>query len=205
MKSFMSAALQDSQPTTSIKPAAGTECSGCNEKAVTSTGQESAEAKPVEKQPVPDTQPKENAVVVMQGPLGTAITEALNKSLAKKSLAAPIQVPNVGTESLTTEYVQANGQINNPSQLFSRISKAVGLVPCVDEKPTAINTMLDAASKVDDIEFLMVEKVESDPSASQVPQKSHMHIVGIDGKPALEEIAIESVQMVVTYRKVNKG
>lgn len=201
MKSFMSAALQNSEPTKSIKPSSGTECSGCNEKAVTSTGQESAEAK----QPAESGKDKENAVVVMQGPLGAAITEALNKSLSKKALAAPVQVPTAATESLTSEFVQANGQINNPQQLFSRISKAVGMVPCVDDKPTAINTMLDAAAKVDDIEFLMVEKVESDPSAPQVPQKSHLHIVGVDGAPGLEEIAIESVQMVVTYRKVSKG
>ncbi len=207
MKSFMSAALQNAEPTKTIKQRPGTECSGCGDKAVTTTGQESVDQtqQPNEQKPAEDPKAKENAVVVMQGPLGSAITEALNKTLSKKNLAQPIQIPGVGAESLTTEYVQANGQINNPQQLFSRISKAVGLVPATDDKPTAINTMLDAASKVDDIDFVMVETVETDPSAPVVPQKSHLHIVGVSGQPGMEEIAIESVQMVVKYRKVRKG
>lgn len=202
MKSFMSAALQNTEPTKSIKPSAGTECSDCdNVKATTTTnGMESTEQA---SQPAAAQPPKENAVVVMQGPLGTAITEALNKSLSKKNLEQPVQVPTAATESLTTEYVQANGQINNPTQLFSKISKAVGLVPCTDAAPTAINTMLDAVSKVDDLEFVMVEKVDdAQPSAAQVPQKSLIHILGVDGVPGNESIAIESVQMVVKYRRV---
>lgn len=198
----MSAALQDSKPTTSTKP--GTECTGCADKGVTTTGgMESAEAKPAEQQVQQDTDTgKENAVVVMQGPLGAVITEALNKSLNKKNLAAPVQVPNVGTESLVTEYVQANGQINNAPEMFSRISKAVGLVPCTDEKPTVVNTMLDAASKVDDIDFIVVEEVESCPSAAQVPQKSVLHFVG--DQPGLEGYAVEAVQMVVRIRRIEK-
>ncbi|BAW18996.1 hypothetical protein [Ralstonia phage RP12] len=201
----MSAALQETEPAKSNKPAAGTECSDCNGKAVTTTGgMESAEAAaPAENKQDPKAQ--ENAVVVMQGPLGSVITEALNKSLNKKNLAAPVQVPNVGTEDLTTEFVQANGQINNPPELFSRISKAVGLVPATDDAPTVINTMLDAASKVDDIDFVMVRSVDIDPSVSQVPQKCVVHVIGIDGNPAMEEVAIESVQVVVKYGKIRKG
>jgi hypothetical protein len=201
MKSFMSAALQNTEPTKSIKPAA--ECSDCGNTKATATagGLESTEQQaPATDKPAAPQQ--ESAVVVMQGPLGTAITEALNKSLSKKNLSEPVQVPGVATESLTTEYVQANGQINNPTQLFAKISKAVGLVPAVDEKPTAINTMLDAASKVDDIDFIMVEHVDdANPSASVVPQKSTMQIM-TPGQAACESIAIESVQMVVTYRRL---
>ena len=202
MKSFMSAALQDTQPTQSVKNAPAAECSDCgNAKASTTTeGIESTDQQPSAEQ---QQAQKENAVVVMQGPLGSAITEALNKSLSKKTSTQPVQVPGVGTEDLTTEFVQANGQINNPTQLFSKISKAVGLVPMTDEKPTVVNTMLDAASKVDDMEFVLVEKVDDAcPSASQVPQKSLIHIIGVDGVPGNESIAVESVQMVVTYRRV---
>lgn len=141
----------------------------------------------------------------MQGPLGSAITEALNKSLSKKAMA-PVQIPGTAaTESFAHNFVQANGQINDAPTFMSRISKAVGLVPATGNEPTVINTLLDCASKVDDVEFIMVGKVESEPSTSQVPQKSIMHLVNVDGVPANEEIAIESVQVVVTYTKRPKG
>lgn len=193
MKSFMSAALQETEAPK------GAEVSN-----------PTPEAAPAASQPAPDVAapaapPQEKAVVVMQGPLGSVITEALNKSLSKTALASPIQVPTTAaTESLTTEFIQANGQINNASELLSRISKSVGLVPATDEAPTAINTLLDCASKVDDIEFLVVNKVDVDANASQVPQKSVMHLLGIDGVPSGERIAIESVQVVVNYRKIKE-
>lgn len=204
MKSFMSAALQDTEPTKSVKP--GTECSDCGNTKPTATagGLESTEQQPADDKAAAEQQQtqRENAVVVMQGPLGSAITEALNKTLSKKNISQPVQVPGIGTEDFTTEHVQANGMINNPTQTFSQISKAVGLVPCTDEKPTAINTMLDAASKVDDIEFIMVERVDdANPSAKVVPQKSELQIM-YPGNDACESIAVESVQMVVTYRRI---
>lgn len=139
----------------------------------------------------------------MQGPLGSVITEALNKSMSKKAMASPVQVP--GNESFAVNYVQANGQINDAPTFISKISKAVGLVPATDSAPTVINTLLDCASKVDDIEFIMVGHVESEPSSAHVPQKSVMHLVNVDGVPANEEVAIESVQVVVTYSKRPKA
>lgn len=203
MKSFMSAALQDTKT-----PNGATECNTCNGGAVRTAGQESTEAaippaKEPNAAPAPAPQAAENAVVVMQGPLGTAITEALNKTLSKKALVSPVQVPNVATESLALQHVQANGQIKDVPTFLSKISKSVGLVPAVDNEPTAINTLLDCAAKVDDLEFIMVEKVESDPSAPQVPQKSVVHIVGVDGAPGDQKVAIESIQVVVNYRKLN--
>lgn len=201
MKSFMSAALQETK-TPETKNGA-TECNSCDGGVVRTTGQESTVAAPgtpeAAKTPVPQGA---NAVVVMQGPLGTAITEALNKSLSKKVMTASVQVPAAATESLSTEYVQANGQINNVPVFLSKISKAVGLVPATDDKSTAVNTLLDCASKVDDIEFIMVGKIEEDPSAPQVPQKSILHIVNVDGTPTSGKIAIESIQVIVNYRKI---
>lgn len=197
----MSAALQD---TKAPVPAGATECNSCNGGAVTTTGQESTEAASATAAPAAPKEQQElteKNAVVMQGPLGTAITEALNKSLSKKNMAAPVQV---GTESYIN-HVQANGMIkDNPAEPLgvSRISKAVGLVPATDVAPTAINTLLDCASKVDDIEFIMVNKVESNPSASSVPQKSILQCLNQDGTPANENIAIESVQVIVNYKKL---
>lgn len=206
MKSFMSAALNEPAPTSSIKPSTGTECSSCNQGVTTTGGVESTDQA---SQPAADaakpTGDKENAVVVMQGPLGTAITEALNKSLSKRSLAAPVQVPQIGNESITTQYVQANGQINNAPGMLARISKSVGLLPATDNEPTVVNTMIDAASKVEDIDFVVVESVDGDPSQSIMDQKRHIHVVGVDGNPAMETIAVESVQLVVRVRRLPKG
>lgn len=210
MKSFMSAALQDT-----TAPTGATECNTCNGGVVRTTGQESngpTPAAPDNKQPQatsPTQEPssvpeKEKAVVVMQGPLGTAITEALNKSLAKSAVQSPIQLPTSANESFALNYVQANGQINNPKTFVAKVNKAVGLVPATDEAPTVINTLLDCASKVDDIEFIMVGKVDESPSESQVPQKSVIQAYNEDGTPAMEEYAIESVQVVVTYRQLRK-
>lgn len=205
MKSFMSSALQETKPTNGA-----TECNTCNGGAVRTAGQESAEPASASKEeagtkPAPTKEQKENAVVVMQGPLGSVITEALNKSLSKKANQAPVQVPSSANESIVESFVQANGQINQPKEFISRVSKSVGLVPRTDNKPTVVNTMLDAASKVDDVEFLVVEKVDADPYSPQVSQKSIIQILGADGVPGNEEIAIESVQVVVTYSKRPKG
>lgn len=203
MKSFMSAALQDTEA-----PKGATECNSCNGGgAVTTTGQESTEAAsaaaPTAAPAAPQELTEKNAVV-MQGPLGTAITEALNKSLSKKNIAAPVQ--GAGVESYV-DFVHANGMVKDtppePAGV-SRISKSVGLVPATDVAPTAINTLLDAASKVDDIEFIMVNTVESNPSASRVPQKSILQCLNKDGSPANESIAIESVQVIVNYKKIKE-
>ena len=201
MKSFMSAALQDTEAPKGSNPKGATECNSCNGGAVTTTGQESTEAATAAPAVPKQEELTEKNAVVMQGPLGTAITEALNKSLSKKALIAPVQA---ATESFINN-VQANGQVKDtptdPAGV-ARISKAVGLVPTTDDAPTTINTLLDCAAKVDDIEFIMVNKVESDPSPATVPQKSILQIYGADGIPANESIAIESVQVVVTYKKL---
>lgn len=194
MKSFMSAALQET--------ADATECNSCNGGAVRTTGQESVQAsEPGKEQPATPEQ-KDAPVVVMQGPLGTAITEALNKSLSKKSLQAPVQIGGTAaTESFAINHIQANGQINDVPNFIARISKSVGLVPAVDDEPTVVNTIIDAISKVDDVEFLMVGKVETDPSAPRMPEKTLIHVTQSDGTPSLEEYAVESVQVIVNYRQ----
>lgn len=211
MKSFMSAQLQNTaKPTTSIKGA--TECTSCGNEPVRTSGQESVEqtadntnaegVKPVAEQP-----PKENQVVVMQGPLGSAITEALNKKLSKKALTSNVQVPGAAMEDNSAlDYIQANGQINNTLGFVTKLSKAVGLVPMTDEKPTAVNTLLDCARKVDDIEFILVNRMESSPSEAIVPQKSLIHeVVSGSDSAGLESLVVDSVQVVVTYRKVAKN
>jgi hypothetical protein len=200
MKSFMSAALQNTAP--SGDPDRNQNDSG----AVAAAGKEAAPANQPQNAANTDVAAKpEGAVVVMQGPLGSAITEALNKSLSKKAAAGAVQVPTAATESYSSDYVQANGQIKDPLTFVSKISKAVGLVPATDNESTAINTLLDCASKVDDIDFIMVGKVDTDPSTPFMPQKNIIHVMNADGTAAMEEIAIESVQVVVTYSKRPKG
>lgn len=175
-----------------------TECGDCSTTPVRSSGQESGEAPSVAA-----TAP-EKQVVVMQGPLGTAITEALQKSLSKSAMAANVQVPGPAMEESSVNYIQANGQINNPNELVSRISKATGLVPAIDDRPTAINTMIDCASKVDDIEFILVNKIDSSPSESRVPQKSIIYPTDTFNE-ANESLVVDKVQVVVTYRKCAKN
>lgn len=183
---------------TKVKEVAkATECGDCSTTPVRSSGQESGEAPAGEPGP-------EKQVVVMQGPLGTAITEALQKSLSKSAMAANVQVPGPAMEESSVNYIQANGQINNPNELVSRISKATGLVPAIDDRPTAINTMIDCASKVDDIEFIMVNKIDSSPSESRVPQKSMIYPIDTMNS-ANESLVIDKVQVVVTYRKCAKN
>lgn len=206
MQSFMSASTQTSQKVT--KPA--TECGGgCDGKAVKSTGQESIEKTGKEQEGTTQaTEPATNKpeqVVVMQGPLGTAITEALKKSLSKTALMGNVQVPGAALESNALEYVQANGQINNSNNFITKLSRAVGLVPMVDNTPTAVNTLLDCASKVDDIEFILVNRLESSPNESIVPEKALVQSInGGEAGAALESLVIDSVQVVVTYRKCAK-
>lgn len=200
MKSFMSAALQNTEV-----PKTATECNSCNTNVVKTTGQESNQPAPNEA-PVETSKPApspevQKAVVVMQGPLGAAITESLNKALSKKNNQSPVQIPSVGTESLIHNHVQANGQIKDPKTFVAKINKSVGLLPSVTEDNTLINTFVDCASKVNDIEFVMVGKVEEDANSSQVPQKSMIYTTNSDGTPSLEEYAVESVQVVVTYSK----
>jgi hypothetical protein len=195
MKSFMSAAMQDT-----AAPKGATESNTSNNGVVT-TGQEpstnTTTSTPTSKQEAPKA--AENVAVVMQGPLGTIITEALNKSLSKRSMAAVVQTPATETYS---EHVQANGQIANTSHTSVKISKAVGMVPITDEAPTVINTLLDCCSKVDDVEFIMVNMIESDPSPPRVPQKSILHCINPNGSLANESYAVESVQVIVNYKKL---
>ena len=194
MKSFMSAALQDTGA-----PKGATECNSSNGCAVTTTttGPESAAA-PAAVPQQEDPKVTENTAVVMKGPLGSAITEALNKSLSKKSMTAIVQVP--ATESYM-QHIQANGQIKAPPAVV-KISKAVGMVPVIDEAPTTINTLLDCCAKVDDIEFIMVNVVESNPSPARVPQKSILQCINANGTPSNESYAVESVQVIVNYKKL---
>lgn len=196
MKSFMNASAPEA---TKVKPTVkATECSDCSTTPVRSSGQESGEV------PTSTATAPEKQVVVMQGPLGTAITQALQLSESKEAKAANVQVPGPAMEESSMNYIQANGQINNPDEFITRISKATGLVPAIDDKPTAINTLIDCASKVDDIEFIMVNKVDSSPSESRVPQKSMIYPTDTLN-PANESLVIDKVQVVVTYRKCSKN
>lgn len=204
MKSFMSALVQDT-----VTPKSATECGSCNTEVVKTTGQESiqppAVAEPEQTSRPPVAPEVQKAVVVMQGPLGLAITESLNKALSKKNNQSPVQIPGVGAESFALNHIQANGQIKDPQAFIAKVNKSVGLLPPVGEDTTMINTFVDCASKVNDIEFVMVGKVESDPSVPHVPQKNMIHVTNADGTPSLEEYAVESVQVVVTYSKRTKG
>lgn len=183
------------------EPSAATECGAC------AKGKEATEDMMVVTKKDDDNQEssssdddievKEGQTVVMSGPLGAAVTEALNKTLAKKTAG-------IGNESLS--HVQANGQIFKPDEFVSRMRKSVGVVPATDDAPTVVNTMLDAASKVDEVDFVLVQSAEPPIESSQMCQKSFLFAPALARQEAgLEGYAVEQVQLVVKVRKVRTG
>lgn len=144
------------------------------------------------------TQQSEKTTVVMTGPLGHAMTSALNSVLAKTNdpqLA-------VGLESLgnvVARHVQANGMINDESEFLGAVRQAVGVIPMHHNEPTVINTMLDAVSRVRDIDFVFVGRGMSD--GNDMRQDRVVHVMGVDGaNPALEGLEVTGVQMIVQVR-----
>lgn len=195
MKSFVSAGLQEA-----MKPAPSTECNSCSQ-GVVNSGQETVEVSKPEKEgtvATPPTEEKKEAVVVMQGPLGSVITEALNKTLNKRAMMGTVNIPGTTSALEDLNAVQANGQIVTPEQ-FASVSKAVGIVPQAGSETTVINALLDCASRVDDIEFLAVKVVDPNPSTDRISEKSVTVIHGADGTKG-QRIAIESIQVIVKYK-----
>ena len=132
-----------------------------------------------------------------KGPLGALVTEALNKTL-KKSIAGM----NVGAESIIESNVQANGQIYRPDELMAKLSRSVGMVPATDNRATPVNTILDAVSRVNTVDFYVVQSVDAAVNQSVMSQKSIITAPVIDGAIAIEGYAIEGVDMVVRLRKI---
>lgn len=206
MKSFMSDRLKEA-----------VECGGsCGGNApVRSAGQESAVAQPPQAQE-PAAQPEKPAsevgnaqekVIVMSGPLGAAMTTALN-DVYSRQLVSDL---NVAQESLTTavtQHVYANGMIQDQEEFLGHVRKSVGVIPNHGSQPTVINTMLDAISRVHDIDFMFVHNAMTDTSAPINESDSTVHVVGTDGmdvtpnlnNAALENYEVEAVRMVIKVR-----
>lgn len=185
---------QATAPAIKQAPKAATECSTCGGGETRTTGQESATPPAAE-------EGEKKPTIVMSGPFGAAVTEALNKSRAKTTAGMNASA-TAATESLV-ENVSANGQFYKPDLVLSRISKSVGMIPKADDAPTPLNMMIDVASKVDTMDFVIVHSIEAPVAQSVMPQKSIIHYPAEESTtPGLEGYAIEGVQMVVTLRKL---
>lgn len=200
MRQFMSNLKPPAAPKPAIKkdqPAE--ECAGCGgPSGVREAGQEdiSQNTGSGEEDKTPTQQEPKETVMAGKGPLGSLVTEALNK-LMKKSNAGM----NTGNESIIENNVQANGQIYRPDELLAKMSRSVGMVPATDDRPTPVNTILDAVSRVDTVDFYVVQSVEPAVNQAAMSQKSILTAPVIDGDMALEGYAVEGVEVVVRLRR----
>lgn len=203
MKSFMSNRLKDA-----------VECGSCGgNSAVRSVGQESetpqapAEAAPAAG-PASEVGNAQEKVVVMSGPLGAAMTTALN-DVYSRQVAPGLQVAQESLGNVLTQHVYANGMIQDKEAFMGQVRKAVGVIPNHGTQPTVINTMLDAVSRVQDIDFMFVHDAMTDTSAPINESERTVHVVGSDGmevtpdldNAALEGYEVEAVRMVIKVRR----
>ena len=176
------------------KSASASECNSC------SSGVKDAGEDILTVTPSSDTKPKEQdqeqETVVLSGPLGMAVTEALNKKF--KKTVAGINPANEAVDPMLAEY-EPNREGENES--ISRMRKSVGVVPATDNSYNTVNVMLDAAAKVDEIDFVVVTSVAPPIASSKMVSKSVIHPKG--AQHALEGYAVESVQLVVKVRRTH--
>lgn len=190
MRQFMSNIKIPDSPAPAT-PASAAECNSCSS-GVKDAGEDilavtPANAKEQESQ-------GEEETVVLSGPLGMAVTEALNKKF-KKAVAGI----KPGTEALHPILAEYEPDRSGQSEQVSRMRKSVGMVPATDNSYNPVNVMLDAAAKVDEVDFVLVTSVEPPVASSQLATKSLLHAPGL--REGMEGYAVESVQIVVKVRK----
>lgn len=186
------------------------ECGSCGNGSTRAVAQESETPHVPEQEPQAPAAEVGNAeqkTVVMEGPLGSAMSAALDNVLAKDNQ----QGLSIAVESLAgtfSRHVQANGMIHDEEGFMGAIRKSVGIVPRHGEEPTVINTMLDAMSRVRDMDFVFVNNAMTDGNDKHTQTSTHVHVVGSDGtnvtpkydNAALEGYEVEQVQMIVRVR-----
>ena len=203
MKSFMANNLKEA-----------VECGTCGgNSAVRSVGQESetlqqpAAAAPAAG-PAAEVGNAQEKVVVMSGPLGAAMTTALN-DVYSHQVAPGLQVAQESLGNVLTQHVYANGMIQDKEAFLGQVRKTVGVIPNYGTQPTVINTMLDAVSRVHDIDFMFVHDAMTDTSGPINESDRTVHVVGADGmdvtpnldNAALEGYEVEAVRMVIKVRR----
>lgn len=205
MRQFMSNTNPPAAPKPAIKKdQVGEECSGCGgPSGVREAGQEDlspAQSETKGEETSSSNDPTKETVMAGKGPLGALVTEALNKMLRKTDAGV-----NIGNETIIENNVQANGQIYRPDELLAKLSRSVGMVPATDNRPTPVNTILDAVSRVDAVDFYVVRSVEPAVNQAVMAQKSILTAPAIDGNASLEGYAVEGVEVVVRLCKIKKG
>lgn len=179
------------------KPKSASECNSCSG-GVKDAGENILTVTP-NKDDKPTEQDQEQETVVLSGPLGMAVTEALNKKFKKTT--AGIKSATEGIDPMRAEFAEYSPKREGESDTISRMRKSVGVVPATDNSYNPVNVMLDAAAKVDEVDFVLVTSVEAPVASSKLVSKSLLHCQG--PHEGLEGYAVESVQLVVKVRRTH--
>lgn len=190
MRGFRSKGLSQLQIEEKNVVKAAAECDSCSGGAVRTAGQET-EGSPsavseVPRAQVDPTQPAdagptndggEKSSIVLKGPAGYLMTEALNRVYSFENSPAGIAGhAHVAVEDIanTTNHIDldnlyANGMMDDPSRGVVRMTKAVGVVPMAGETPTALNTIIDAMGKSQcpDVSFVMINQQKGNVNAAR--------------------------------------
>lgn len=219
MKSFLSTLINEGEKAQAakkpdVKPAG--ECDSCNGTNVVSVaGEGNPDANQVnalkgggnEVQQTQDENGK--TTIVMKGPLGEVMTQALDKSYARRPIPDNI---DVGIETIFTEsetQVSANGQVieTRPAAgAAARASLLVGMMPAPTREVTCLNAAIQAMSAVKAVDFAFVDISNLGKNPSVAPlTNSTTKVVALDQNllpgQIPDNVAIESVEIVVKYKR----
>lgn len=204
----------DDKSKADIKPAG--ECSTCDGTNVVSVaGEGSGNGVQVNALQTPQNDIKQTkdaagkTTVVLKGPLGEVITQAMDISYARRPIPDNI---DVGIESLYTESetkVSANGQAietGSKSGTIARASLLVGMMPAPTREVTCLNAAIQAMSAVKAVDFAFVDVSNLGKNPSIAPlTNSDSKVIALSQNLLPGEIpdnvAIESVELVVRYTK----
>ncbi len=192
-----------------------TECDTCSGTNVVSTAGESngdgvklneAQGATSKVQQTDDAEGK--ITVVMKAPMGAVFTEALNKRYARRPIPDNV---DIGIESIFADsdtQVSANGQviqITNKSGQAARASLLVGMLPAPTAEVTCLNTALQAMGSVKAMDFIFVDVSQLGKNPSFQPMNNtEVKVIPLERTlmpgDVPENIAIESVEMVIRYK-----
>lgn len=229
MKSFLSTMIdegnnvtgktvddQKGDPKVVTAPVEGsTECNGCNGTNVVSTAGESNgdgnklnQAQGATSQVQEGEDPQGKITVVMKAPMGAVFTEALNKRYARRPIPDNIDIGIEAIFAETESQVSANGQVlevSNKSGQAARASLLVGMLPAPTAEVTCLNTALQAMGSVKAMDFVFVDVSQLGKNPSFQPMNNtEVKVVPLERNlvpgDVPENIAIESVEMVIRYK-----
>lgn len=219
MMPFLKAMLQSGTPVEEEqrKPNGTTECADCggaSSNIVAKAGMEEGKdmSKPqngnVEAKVTADNQG--TTTVAMRGPLGTMLTEALNKKYARTQVHGDIVTGLEGLQDLDKTRVSANGQVLDdptPQSLHAARTRVMtGILPPIDDQNsvTCMNAILQAMGAVRSVDFIFVNdsplgKNLTQAEGSNTPVKAIPFNSG--NTPQVNAVAIESVEVIVRLKQ----